>query len=68
MASSQSTMINGFDAAHADALPEHERTLVARRQSLLGPSYRLFYEEPLHPVRGESVWLYDHEGRAYLDA
>ncbi len=24
---------------------------------MLGPAYRLFYEAPLHPVRGEGVWL-----------
>lgn len=42
--------------------------LIERRARLLGPSYRLFYDEPLHPVRGEGVWLYDAEGRRYLDA
>lgn len=41
---------------------------LARRQALLGPTYRLFYEEPLHVVRGEGVYLYDAEGRRYLDA
>nr|AAF24249.1 RhbA [Cereibacter sphaeroides] len=33
-----------------------------------GPAYRLFYERPLHIVRGEGVWLYDADGTAYLDA
>ena len=42
--------------------------LLARRQRLLGPAYRLFYEEPLHLVRGEGVWLFDADGRRYLDA
>ncbi|MFP8823526.1 aspartate aminotransferase family protein, partial [Enterobacter cloacae subsp. cloacae] len=28
----------------------------------------MFYETPLHIVRGEGVWLYDSAGRAYLDA
>ena len=42
--------------------------LIERRQRSLGPSYRLFYEQPLHPVRGEGVWLYDAENRRYLDA
>ncbi|MDQ2779139.1 MAG: aminotransferase class III-fold pyridoxal phosphate-dependent enzyme [Pseudomonadota bacterium] len=42
--------------------------LLARRAQLLGPAYRLFYEQPLHPVRGAGVWLYDSAGRAYLDA
>ncbi|WP_026870090.1 aspartate aminotransferase family protein [Inquilinus limosus] len=42
--------------------------LRARRDRLLGPAYRLFYEEPLHVVRGEGVWLYDPDGGRYLDA
>ena len=41
--------------------------LLARRQQLLGPAYTLFYEEPVHLVRGEGVWLYDSDGRKYLD-
>ena len=43
-------------------------TIVERRARLLGPGYRLFYEEPFHPVRGEGVWLYDAAGRPFLDA
>ncbi len=42
--------------------------MIARRDRLLGPAYRLFYRRPLHLVRGEGVWLYDAGGRAYLDA
>lgn len=42
--------------------------LLARRARLLGPAYRLFYERPLHVARGEGVWLYDADGKAYLDA
>ncbi|WP_174868479.1 aspartate aminotransferase family protein [Pectobacterium polaris] len=41
--------------------------LLARRQQVLGSGYRLFYEEPLHVVRGEGVWLVDHQGKRYLD-
>lgn len=40
----------------------------ARRERLLGPAYRLFYEEPFHPVRGDGVWLYDAAGTPWLDA
>jgi len=43
-------------------------TLLSTRNRVLSPSYRLFYEEPLHPVRGEGVWLYEADGRRYLDA
>lgn len=42
--------------------------LVARRQRALGPAYRSFYQNPLHLVRGEGVWLFDPQGNAYLDA
>src|SRR5471030_2548681 len=41
--------------------------MVARRARLLGLSYRLFYDEPVHLVRGERVWLWDADGRRYLD-
>ncbi|MFM7784625.1 MAG: aminotransferase class III-fold pyridoxal phosphate-dependent enzyme, partial [Gammaproteobacteria bacterium] len=41
--------------------------LLARREKVLGPSYRLFYREPVQLVRGEGVWLYDADGRRYLD-
>lgn len=45
-----------------------DEALRARRARLLGPAYRLFYEEPLHVVRGEGAWLFDADGRRYLDA
>ncbi len=41
--------------------------LIARRRRLLGRHVTTFYEEPFAPVRGEGVWLYDREGRPYLD-
>ncbi|NOJ39334.1 aspartate aminotransferase family protein [Bradyrhizobium australiense] len=44
------------------------RNLIARRNRLLGPAYRLFYEQPVQFVRGEGVWLYDAAGDRYLDA
>ena len=41
--------------------------LVTRRRRLLGPSLSLSYRTPLHIVRGEGAYLFDAEGRAYLD-
>lgn len=41
--------------------------LVERRARLLGPNVSTFYDEPLHLVRGEGVWVWDAEGRKYLD-
>ncbi|MBN7797349.1 aspartate aminotransferase family protein [Parahaliea mediterranea] len=42
-------------------------TLLERRFRVLGSHSPLFYEEPLHLVRGEGVWVYDADGRRYLD-
>ena len=41
--------------------------MIERRRKLLGSAYRLFYDEPVHIVRGEGVWLYDADGKQYLD-
>src|SRR3990172_587383 len=41
--------------------------LLERRERLLGPGFPLFYDKPVHLVRGEGVWLYDSEGGRYLD-
>jgi 4-aminobutyrate aminotransferase-like enzyme len=38
-----------------------------RRRELLGPNVSTFYEEPVHIVRGDGVWLWDKDGRRYLD-
>ena len=45
----------------------HTDEMLARRRKLLGSAYRLFYDNPVHIVRGEGVWLYDADGRKYLD-
>jgi len=41
--------------------------LLARRERLLGPNVPTFYDNPVHLVRGEGVWLWDADGRKYLD-
>ena len=41
--------------------------LMQRRKRALAPAYSHFYERPLYLVKGEDVWLYDDEGRKYLD-
>ena len=41
--------------------------LIERRKRLLGRHVTTFYEEPFAPVRGEGVWLYDADGRRFLD-
>lgn len=42
--------------------------LVERRRKLLGRNLSIAYEKPLHIVRGSMQYLYDDEGRRYLDA
>jgi 4-aminobutyrate aminotransferase-like enzyme/Ser/Thr protein kinase RdoA (MazF antagonist) len=42
--------------------------LLERRERVLGSALTgLTYREPLHVVRGEGVWLFDAQGRRYLD-
>jgi 4-aminobutyrate aminotransferase-like enzyme len=41
--------------------------LIARRTRVLGAGAPLFYEEPVHIVRGEGVFLFDAAGKRYLD-
>ena len=43
------------------------QALLDRRRRLFGPSLSLSYRMPLHIVRGEGAYLYDADGRAYLD-
>ncbi|HUH48816.1 MAG TPA: aspartate aminotransferase family protein [Mycoplana sp.] len=62
------SMVNAFSRENFERLGEAEKALIARREKVLGPAYRLFYEKPLHLVRGEGVFLYDAAGEKYLDA
>jgi len=54
-------------ADSARAVSDRDRDLMERRRRVLGPAYRLFYDKPVHFVRGEGVWLYDADGNAFLD-
>jgi len=42
--------------------------LTARRARILGRNLTVAYEQPLNIVRGSMQYLYDDEGRQYLDA
>jgi 4-aminobutyrate aminotransferase-like enzyme len=44
------------------------QSLLERRYRVLGRNSPLFYDKPLHLVRGEGVWVFDDEGNRYLDA
>jgi len=64
-------MANAATSFHGVNKPVPKNTyqakLLQKRSKLLGPSYRLFYQEPFSPIRGEGVWLYDGDGNQYLD-
>jgi 4-aminobutyrate aminotransferase-like enzyme/Ser/Thr protein kinase RdoA (MazF antagonist) len=46
--------------------PTPTADLLRRRRAAL-PRSPLFYEHPVHLVRGEGVWLFGADGRQYLD-
>lgn len=60
-------MVNGFDRSRTDQLPPRTRQQVKDRDRLLGPGYRLFYEDPVEIVRGAGTLLFDSDGNDYLD-
>ncbi len=41
--------------------------LIERRKQVLGRHVTTFYDDPFAPVRGDGVWLYDADGKRYLD-
>ncbi|WP_084125493.1 aspartate aminotransferase family protein [Demequina sp. NBRC 110054] len=66
--STRSTIMdsNSFRADDAAGLPDGLKELTDRR-AVLGGAYRLFYRTPVHLVRGEGQYLFDADGRKYLD-
>ena len=54
-------MPNRYRPGEADLAPR-EADLIARRDGVLGASYRLQYRNPVHFVRGEGMWLFDPDG------
>ncbi|RLE12691.1 MAG: hypothetical protein DRJ28_08645, partial [Actinobacteria bacterium] len=47
---------------------EDLQSVLERRRQLLGPDLELSYDDALHIMRGEGVWLVDDAGRSFLDA
>ncbi|NCO85107.1 MAG: aminotransferase class III-fold pyridoxal phosphate-dependent enzyme [Rhodobacterales bacterium] len=41
--------------------------LIERRRRLMGSHLYVFYDPPLHMVRGQGAWLIDSAGRPFLD-
>ena len=42
-------------------------TFQDRRARLMGPNVPTFYQTPVHIVKGQGVWLWDANGKRYLD-
>lgn len=61
-------MVNAFNPDNLDHLDPADRAAIERRTRLLGPAYRLFYQQPVDVSRGRGVRLYDRNGNEYLDA
>jgi 4-aminobutyrate aminotransferase-like enzyme/Ser/Thr protein kinase RdoA (MazF antagonist) len=71
-------LLEQFDAVGLDAVARElgarqasvpTEELVRRRSAVLGSALTgLTYRTPVHVVRGEGVWLFDADGRRYLDA
>lgn len=57
---------NSFNMDDVGKLDPELGSLVRRREAL-GPCYRLFYQKPLHLVRGKGCRLFDADGTEYLD-
>lgn len=64
----RSPMVNGFSRDDIEKVDPKTRSLLERRERVLGAPYRLFYRNPLHAVRGSGTLLYDADGLDYLDA
>jgi 4-aminobutyrate aminotransferase-like enzyme len=45
-----------------------DEPLIAARERMLGPANRLFYDRPVHLVRGQGSHLFDADGAVFLDA
>ena len=61
-------MPNGFNPNDVSRLDAEALAHIERRRRLLGPAYRLFYQQPVEISRAKGVHLYDRDGNAYLDA
>ena len=57
----------GLRATAGPAPADATDALLARRKRLLGSRPYLFYDRPIHAVRGDGAWIIDDAGRRYLD-
>ena len=60
--------LNTFRAACGLAVWRSDEDIRSSRQQHLSPNLSLAYRPPLHIVRGHMQYLYDADGREYIDA
>ncbi len=60
-------VLAGLEEESVAAQPLDVPSLLERRHRITGANLSLSYAEPLVIVRGEGQYLYDHEGRRFLD-
>ena len=60
-------LLLGIPAAAFPPPPPAKEQTLAERKARIGPNLSISYREPLKIVRGLGVYLYDEQGRAYLD-
>jgi len=59
--------LNAFDGSSLSTMDAALQDAVERRLRSFGAASVLFCEEPLRMERAEGVWMFDAEGRSYLD-
>src|ERR1700682_5681190 len=59
--------LNAFDGGRVSSMDPALRQAVQRRLRSFGSTSVLFYQEPLRMERAEGVWIFDADGRRYLD-
>lgn len=64
----RSRMNNAFETSDPATVDPALLKVVEERRRLLGPAYRLFYQNPVQLSRGAGALLYDKDGNEYLDA
>jgi 4-aminobutyrate aminotransferase-like enzyme len=59
--------LNAYDPSKVSTIDAGLRDAVQRRLRSFGSASVLFYQQPLRMDRAEGVWMFDAEGRRYLD-
>jgi 4-aminobutyrate aminotransferase-like enzyme/Ser/Thr protein kinase RdoA (MazF antagonist) len=56
-----------FPESYGDGAKIAPEALLSRRRGILNPALSVSYQRPLTIIRGRGSYLYDHQGRRYLD-